>query len=371
MRTGSVIYWKINQPILHLLQLIKFFISEDLLDAENIWCLHVIPHIHCSMVFQRIFKTCLVVQQFHMKIDEAGYMIVYDLYPALKVKNKKTYHPGSVSLWMKVWTIINKNAKWMWTFAIGIVKKNVAQLLHYDSQFLQRPNAVCLKEEIVNSVEDVDMRKFLHLGHDRPRAKWNVLDKTLGIGSCLLYILPSAFQTGMIKPGWDIGKIVKMLYKIFDESPAHCDVDLCKGTYKVFPIKFCSTRLIENQPVADWAWEVWFSVVSTVKHWLSKFKQPKNSKSYDTMVEHHQDSVIPAKFYFFSFITGILKRYFVIFQSDRPLYWCLMKLVLSFIVWWGWFARKSKLTILLVSEKWWIKIFSPIKATNLKNSLLI
>ena len=199
----------------------------------------------------------------------------------------------------------------------------------------------------------------------------NGFQKTLGIGSCLLYFLPSAFQTGMIKPGWDIGKILKMLYKIFDESPAHCDVDLCKGTYKVFPIKFCSTRLIEDQPVADWAWEVWFSVVSTVKHWLSKFKQPKNSKSYDTMVEHHQDSVIPAKFYFFSFITGILKPYFVIFQSDRPFYWCLMKLVLSFIVWWGWFARKSKLTILLVSEKWWIKIFSPIKATNLKNSLLI
>ena len=166
-----------NQLILHLLQLIKFFISEDLLDAEIIWCLHVVPHIHCSMIFQRIFKTCLVVQQFHMKIDKAGYMIVYDLYPTLKVKNKKIYHPGSVSLWMKVWTIINKNAKWMWTFAIGIVKKNVTQLLYYDSQFLQRPNAVCLKEEIVNSVEDVDMRKFLHLGRDRPRAKWNVLDK--------------------------------------------------------------------------------------------------------------------------------------------------------------------------------------------------
>ena len=56
-------------------------------------------------------------------------------------------------------------------------EKNVTQLLYYDSQFLQRPNAVCLKEEIVNSVEDVDMRKFLHLGRDRPRAKWNVLDK--------------------------------------------------------------------------------------------------------------------------------------------------------------------------------------------------
>ena len=182
-------------------------------------------------------------------------------------------------------------------------------------------------------IKDLDMGKFLNLGMDGPSTNWNVLDlindhqvangfqKTLDIGSCSLHILHGAFQTGIMKPGWEIGKILKALYKIFNESPARRDVYLHEGTSEVFPMKFCSTRWIEDQPVADRALEVWSSVVSTVKHWqsLSKSKRPKNNKSYDTLVEHHQDLFIPAKFHFFSFTAGILKPYLVIFQSDSPL----------------------------------------------------
>ena len=86
---------------------------------------------------------------------------------------------------------------------------------------------------------------------------WNVLNlindhqvangfqKTLDIGSCFLHI-----------PGWDICKILKALYKIFDESPARGDVYLREWTSEVFPINFCITRCIEDQPVADQALEV-------------------------------------------------------------------------------------------------------------------
>ena len=72
----------------------------------------------------------------------------------------------------------------------------------------------------------------------------------------------------MIKPGWGIGKILKALYKIFDESPARCDVYiyLCEGTSEVFSMKFCTTRWIEDQPAADQTLEVLPSVVSIVKH---------------------------------------------------------------------------------------------------------
>ena len=122
------------------------------------------------------------------------------------------------------------------------------------------------------------MGKFLHLGMDGPSANWHVLglindhqdangfQKTLDIGSCSLHILHGAFQTGIMKPGWEIGKILKALYKIFNESPARHDVYLHEGTSEVFPMKFCSTGWIEDQPVAYRALEVWSSVVSTVKH---------------------------------------------------------------------------------------------------------
>ena len=47
------------------------------------------------------------------------------------------------------------------------------------SQFItihERPNAVNLKEEILNAIKDLGMGKFLHLGMDGPSTNWNVLD---------------------------------------------------------------------------------------------------------------------------------------------------------------------------------------------------
>ena len=67
-------------------------------------------------------------------------------------------------------------------------------------------------------IKDLDMGKFLNLGMDGPSTNWNVLDlindhqiasgfqKTLGIGSCSLHILHGAFQTKIMKQGWEIGK---------------------------------------------------------------------------------------------------------------------------------------------------------------------
>ena len=73
-----------------------FVVSEDVLDTEIIWCLHLV-HSHQSYrlcnclptVFQRMFKKCSVAQQFDMKEDRARYMIVYGLYPGLKAKQTK------------------------------------------------------------------------------------------------------------------------------------------------------------------------------------------------------------------------------------------------------------------------------------------
>ena len=100
-----------------------------------------------------------------------------------------------------------------------------------------------------------------------------------------------AFQTTMIKPGWDIDKILKALYKVFHESPAPHEVYLREGTSEEFPMKFRSARWIKDQPVANRTLEVWPTVTSTVQHLVtfSKSSQPKNNKNYNTLVRDHQD----------------------------------------------------------------------------------
>ena len=98
----------------------------------------------------------------------------------------------------------------------------------------------------MNAIRDFDMGKFLHLGMDGPSTNWNVLDLlndhqvTNGvlknIGHWFLFVACSSwcFPNGMIKPGWDIGKILKALYKIIDESPVRHNVYLHKGHQKYF-----------------------------------------------------------------------------------------------------------------------------------------
>ena len=90
---------------------------------------------------------------------------------------------------------------------------------------------------------------------DGPTTNWNVLDiiddervangvqKTVNIGSCSLHILHGAFQTGFTKIDWDIGKILKAIYKLFDESPARRDVYLHEGDSELFPLEFAATKM--------------------------------------------------------------------------------------------------------------------------------
>ena len=118
---------------------------------------------------------------------------------------------------------------------------------------------------------------------------------TLVLVCCILFIVPS-------KPEWSNldGIYARYLRHFVRYLMPH----LLAAIYihvKGHP-KYCPTRWIEDQPVADRALDVWSSVVSTVKHWisLSKSKRPKNNNSYDTLVKHYQDLLIPAKCHFFS-----------------------------------------------------------------------
>ena len=91
--------------------------------------------------------------------------------------------------------------------------------------------------------------------------------------------------------------------------------------YQVFMIfRFCPTRWVEDQPVAERALQIWTSFKAVIMYWegLSKSKRPKN-KSYEVLIDNYHDPLIPAKLHFFAFIASIFKPYLTIFQTDRPI----------------------------------------------------
>ena len=174
-----------------------------------------------------------------------------------------------------------------------------------------------------------------------------------------MHISHGAFQTDVTTTGWDLNKVLRALFKILDESPARRDVYLKEGTSGKFALKFCETRWIEDDDVAERALEMWGSMVATVKYWegLSKSKRPRNNTSYDTLVTYHKDLLIPAKLHFFVFIAGILKPYLVVFQTDSPLlpfmYDELFKILIRLL---GLIVKKEKLDENnlreIMKEKW-------------------
>ena len=76
------------------------------------------------------------------------------------------------------------------------------------------------------------------------------------IGSCLLSTVHGVLQTGVTKAGWELNKVLKAMYKTFNESPVRRDVYLKEVSSSKFPIKFCETRWIEDKVVAKRASEV-------------------------------------------------------------------------------------------------------------------
>ena len=84
--------------------------------------------------------------------------------------------------------------------------------------------------------------------------------------------------------------------------------------------RFCHTRWVEDRPVADRALEVWPSVLKVIKYWEGLYKSSRPSiKSYQVVLDHYTDKLIPCKFQFFSFIASIFEPYLRIFHTDFPM----------------------------------------------------
>ena len=141
-------------------------------------------------------------------------------------------------------------------------ENNMAETSYLDSKFLLRPKAENLKCELVASITGLDMAKTLQLSLDGQNTAWNVLNlvsnhlvengyqNLVEIGSSSIHTVHGAFQIGATKTGWELNKVFKAMYKIFNELSARRDIYLNKESSSKFPIKFCETRWIEDKEVA-------------------------------------------------------------------------------------------------------------------------
>ena len=113
-------------------------------------------------------------------------------------------------------------------------------------------------------------------------------------------------------------KILKGLYKLFNDTPARrSDYVGVTGSF-LFPKSFCATRWIGNSDVAERAMEIWDNVLKIFKFWegLPKHKR-LSSKSYLIVQEATRGNIILAKLHFFASVAN-LKPFLTAYQTRDP-----------------------------------------------------
>ena len=124
-----------------------------------------------------------------------------------------------------------------------------------------------------HATADLDISKMVQLSMDGPNVNWKFaeclfrdrneigLPDLINFGSCSLHIINGAFQTGVTDTAWNLKKILKAMWQIFDDSPARRDDFVSETDTNVYPLPFCCTRWVENTQIADHAFLVWSNII--------------------------------------------------------------------------------------------------------------
>ena len=75
---------------------------------------------------------------------------------------------------------------------------------------------------------------------------------------------------------------------------------------------------MEDEIVAERGLEVWKPLTMVINYWESLRKSTKNT-SYEILVKHYKDPLVPAKLQFFAFVASIFQPYVLIFQTNSPM----------------------------------------------------
>ena len=176
-----------------------------------------------------------------------------------------------------------------------------------------------LSKMIQLSMDGRHVNQLLYENIDLSRKERN-LPSLINIGSCSLHIFHGAFQYGCLESKWSVNQLLKNLYALFHEAPSVevTNISVTKSTQ--FPLKFCSHRWIESQPVADRAIAIWPHVVNMTKFWKrrmpSKQLQSNNFKIVSSAVN---DPLTTVKLKFFSYVASVLRPYLEKYQNNDPL----------------------------------------------------
>ena len=277
-------------------------IKTATLKPEIIWSLEVLMSNYSfnscaykSDLFAVMFEDSQIAQSFSLGSTKLSYNITFGLAPYVKNLLPESVDEVKYSLsFDESYNRIMKKGQMDLLIRFWDSAKDRVQTRYLDSSCLGKASANDIYEKFTSAAK----------------------------GTCGLHTLRNAFSHGAKANSWKLKELLSAMYKIFDENPSRqADYEsLTSATDKDYALKFCSHRWIENELVARRAQKIWPKYVEIIEFWrgLPKSKQPGKgkegqNKSYDRLIEHQKDVLVPLK------VAKQLSSFIIKFQTDSPM----------------------------------------------------
>ena len=134
----------------------------------------------------------------------------------------------------------------------------------------------------------------------------------IDLSTCRLHVVHSAFKTGANATGWKIDSLLRSLWYLFANSPARQEDYTAITDSKEFPLQFCSTRWVEDVPVAERAIDIWPNICKYLDSVCSrpKLKLTSSSSSFAQVVKATNDVLTLPQLHVFVRIAKYLYHHF-------------------------------------------------------------
>lgn len=200
------------------------------------------------------------------------------------------------------------------------------------SVFLGHTTAADLILGFKELVQHFDLSKMLHISMDGPNANFKFLNdlkidltkdyedriNLVDIGSCGIHTVHNAFKTAIKDSEWTISEFLRAIYNLFKNVPARRADYIKYSNSKIFPLKFCPTRWVENISVAERAISILPNLIKYIEG-VNKDNIKVTSQSFKIVSENVKDVLLEAKFCFFIVSAGEVEPFLRQFQSDEPM----------------------------------------------------
>ena len=211
-------------------------------------------------------------------------------------------------------------------------ERHIAQTRYLNSEFLGGAKSEQILENFVAGSKRLDHSKMIQVSSDGPNVNLKFLNlydekrdldefpSLVDIGTCGLHTIHGSLKTGVKLSGWEIGKILKAMFKLLDESPARRDVFRDVTETDVFPLPYCGHRWCENENCLFRAVAIWPAYVVYIEklNKLKSYQQPKG-KSFPTLQQAIKDPLLTAKFKLVEMVANKLNVFLRGFQTDQPM----------------------------------------------------